>query len=58
MLFEEKTTIIVPLGEYLQIASMYQDFLKIRDQEDPYRYKYMSGPPDTVAYADALQSKR
>ncbi len=37
---------------------MYQDFLKIRDQEDPYRYKYMSDPPDTVAYADAQVAQR
>jgi hypothetical protein len=39
--------------------SMYQDFLKIREQaEDPYRYKYMSGPPETVPYADALAAEK
>ena len=38
--------------------SMYQEFLKIRDQEDPYRNKYMSDPPDTVAYADALVAEK
>jgi hypothetical protein len=38
--------------------SMYQEFLKIRDQEDPFRYKYMSDPPDAVAYTDAQVSEK
>jgi hypothetical protein len=33
--------------------SMYQNFLNIRDQEEPNRNKLISDPPDTVAYADA-----
>jgi hypothetical protein len=37
---------------------MYQEFLKIRDQEDPFRYKYMSDPPDAVAYTDAQVSEK
>ena len=37
---------------------MYQDFLKIRDQEHPYNCRYMSAPPDTVAYADALVAEK
>jgi hypothetical protein len=37
---------------------VYQDFLKIRDQEHPYNYKYMSAPSDTVAYADALMAEK
>jgi hypothetical protein len=38
--------------------SMHQDFLKIRDQEDPYRYEFMSDPPDTVAYANAQVAEK
>jgi hypothetical protein len=38
--------------------SMSQDFLKIRDKEDPYGYKYIFDPPDTVTYADAQVAQK
>jgi hypothetical protein len=35
--------------------SMRQECLKIRDQKDPYTFKYMPDPPDSLAYGDAAE---
>ena len=36
---------------------MRQECLKIRDQEIPYMHKYMSDPPDVLAYEDAEETE-
>ncbi len=38
--------------------SMRPECLKIRDQEDPYTHKYMSDPPDVLAYEDAERTEK
>jgi hypothetical protein len=43
-------------GEFREI--MYQEFLKIRAQEDPYATKYMCLPPDALSYQDARQTEK
>jgi hypothetical protein len=37
---------------------MNQEFLKIRNQEDPYSYKYHSAVPDSLAYPDAEEAEK
>jgi hypothetical protein len=44
------------IGEFRE--TMYQEFLKIRDQEDPYATKYMCKPPDALSYEDARQAEK
>ena len=38
--------------------SMQQHFLKIRDQAEPYSYKYMDPPPDELSYTDAMVAEK
>jgi hypothetical protein len=38
--------------------TMKQEFLKLRNQEDPYTSKYMRDPPDSLSYEDARKAEK